>query len=242
MSNSSLGNDEIHHFEGKNPAGSCRVSNNLFTEESDPPPPPPHANDSSPHQSRLALEQQKLEKGRHQCCLKRFFIQLFSSSFNNTNITIMNFYGPVNMNGCNLYDGTSKKSQDEPIEDIQFEEVTAVPERDTTVEPMNAGGETTCKSPLLPYFTYRQQAEFTLRRMHQVMDIQETDREKIKFIYATCKYEVFNARIPYKVYAAEFGDDIQQPRYSTLMNGGGKYTEQELKLALKSIFLQFPDL
>lgn len=39
MSKSTLRNDEIHHFEGKNPAGSCRVINNSFTEESDAPPP-----------------------------------------------------------------------------------------------------------------------------------------------------------------------------------------------------------
>ena len=39
MINSTLGNDEIHHSEGKIPKGSCRVSNKSFTEESEAPPP-----------------------------------------------------------------------------------------------------------------------------------------------------------------------------------------------------------
>ena len=40
MHNITIVNDEqIHHSEGKNPAGSCRVINNSFTEETAAPPP-----------------------------------------------------------------------------------------------------------------------------------------------------------------------------------------------------------
>ena len=118
-------------------------------------------------------------------------------------------------------------------EDVECEEVKVEPD---SKHNEAATGKDYSKSPLKPLFTHPEQAEFILDRMHRIMDYQTIDREKIKYLKAVCEHEVFVARIPYKDYAAEFGSEIKQPRYSVLMNDGGKYSKKELNLAFKCVF------
>ena len=110
-----LGNDEqIHHFEGKNPMGSCRVNNNSFTEESDAPPPQVIESspiDISPHHLQAELEQQLLEQVIPQCWVKRIIMKIFRSDKRSEQRTIIvmkisgviNIAGPIIEKQINIY-------------------------------------------------------------------------------------------------------------------------------------------
>ena len=127
--------------------------------------------------------------------------------------------------------------KDQEAEEVEYEEVKVEQKPEAKFDsPLPVTGKDYSKSPLKPLFTHPEQAEFILYRMHRIMDYQTIDREKIKYLKSVCEHEIFNARIPYKDYAAEFGSEIQQPRYSFLMNDGGKYSKKELNLAFKCIF------
>ena len=130
-----------------------------------------------------------------------------------------------------------QQSKKDEAEDVECEEVKVEPKQEAKSDfSVPATGKDYSKSPLKPLFTHPEQAEFILDRMHRIMDYQTIDREKIKYLKAVCEHEVFVARIPYKDYAAEFGSEIKQPRYSVLMNDGGKYSKKELNLAFKCVF------
>ena len=130
-----------------------------------------------------------------------------------------------------------QRSKEDEAEDVECEEVKVEPKQEAKSDfQVPATSKDYSNSPLKPLFTHPEQAEFILDRMHRIMDYQTIDREKIKYLKAVCEHEVFVARIPYKDYAAEFGSEIKQPRYSVLMNDGGKYSKKELNLAFKCVF------
>ena len=127
--------------------------------------------------------------------------------------------------------------EDQEPEEVDYEEVKLEAEQDVKFDiPVSEPVKDYSNSPLKPLLTHPEQANYILGRMHRIMDFQTVDREKIKYLKSVCEHEVFIARIPYKDYAAEFGSEIQQPRYSVLMNDGGKYSQKELDLAFKCIF------
>ena len=127
--------------------------------------------------------------------------------------------------------------ENQEAEEVDYEEIKPQQKQEVKTDlPVPNTGRDYSNSPLKPLFTHPEQAEFILDRMHRIMDYQTIDREKIKYLKAVCEHEVFVARIPYKDYAAEFGSEIKQPRYSVLMNDGGKYSKKELNLAFKCVF------
>lgn len=152
----------------------------------------------------------------------------FYANFNNCIIIAENF---------NKEEHHEQRSKKDEAEDVECEEVKVEQKPEAKSDSsVPVTGKDYSKSPLKPLFTHPEQADFILDRMHRIMDYQTIDREKIKYLKSVCEHEVFNARIPYKDYAAEFGSEIQQPRYSFLMKDGGKYSEKELNLAFKCIF------
>ena len=203
-----------------------------------------------------------MEQGKRFYALKKTFRRFFGKKENTTiiylngNLTIvesqLSNYNNKNNNmiiNGNIYNCTiitndtnndshnNVYRENQEAEEVDYEEIKPQQKQEVKTDlPVPNTGRDYSNSPLKPLFTHPEQAEFILDRMHRIMDYQTIDREKIKYLKAVCEHEVFTARIPYKDYAAEFGSEIKQPRYSVLMNDGGKYSKKELNLAFKCVF------
>ena len=203
-----------------------------------------------------------MEQDKRFCALKKTFRRFFGNKENTTiiylngNLTIVENQFSDNyktnkkmiINGniynCTIITNDTKNDshnnvfrEDQEPEEVDYEEVKPEPKHEVTFDiPVSEPVKDYSNSPLKPLLTHPEQANYILGRMHRIMDFQTVDREKIKYLKSVCEHEVFIARIPYKDYASEFGSEIQQPRYSVLMNDGGKYSKKELDLAFKCIF------
>ena len=263
MKSDNFDNDEpIHHFEGKDLMHSCpsELTFAHLGHLSSPINISPSITISPPGMT-LVLEQQMLVQGKRFCALKKTIRRFFGNKENTTiiylngNLTIFesllknyktnntmiingNIYNcTIITNDTNNDSHNNGYRKDQEAEEVEYEEVKVEQKPEAKSDsPVPVTGKDYSKSPLKPLFTHPEQADFILDRMHRIMDYQTIDREKIKYLKSVCEHEVFKARIPYKDYAAEFGSEIQQPRYSFLMKDGGKYSKKELNLAFKCIF------
>ena len=152
----------------------------------------------------------------------------------------MSFF--VNFSNCiiiaenfNKEESHQQRSNKDEAEDVECEEVKVEPQKTETPAPTTAKDYS--KSPLVRYMTHPEQAQPLLEWLHSNMDNQKTDRERIKPLKAVFEKKYFKSTIPYEDYKKEFGDEVDQTQYSRLMGKGGKYSEDELKLVLKSLNL-----
>ena len=269
MKISTQGNDDqIHHSEGKNPVGSCRVSKKTFSEESDAPPPNllSQSISEAPPGTMPLQSLQMFEGTKHQCIVKRLFKRFFgwkeffiiltingNLTIQETNskhkiYTINNMInnGTVNYSNCTFYTNeTNNHSNNNPqydkadAEAVAFEEVKPEPKReDTSVTRQGEAKRDYSKSALIPLMTHPEHAEYNIERFHLNMDNQTTDRERIKPLYVASENKVFKSTIPYEIYKQEFGGKVSQPQFSRLMGKEGNYSEDELKATMECLKLR----
>lgn len=91
------------------------------------------------------------------------------------------------------------------------------------------------KSPLIPYMTYPQHAQYLIEWLHRNMDNQKNLREKLKAFRSVSEKGLFRGEISYDLFIEEFGYELSQGYYSKLMKSKSIYDDDELTLAISSL-------
>ncbi len=194
---------------------------------------------------RLALREPHHEKNN--------YFNNENTNRNQAHIYIMNNY--IKFSNCVIINNGINQHENEnheQKEDSKSERASDKDDHEATVEcvktetatpqePLSNVPPRTVKdfshSPLVAYMTYPEHANYLLGHLHQEMEKQKTARGRILYLKAVCEVGLFKSRIPYTAYVIEFGKNMSQSNYSRLMGNGGKYTNDEITLALESIDL-----
>ena len=161
---------------------------------------------------------------------------------NFSNLYDMKDLAPIyNMYKCsivnNYYDNKEQHEEKPEAEEVPCEEVK--PKRNEA--PVNRQQEMTrkdySKSPLIPFMTYPQHAQYLLEWLHLNMDNQKNLREKLKAFRSVSEKGLFRGEISYEIFNEEFGYGISQSWYSRLMSDPNIYFDDELNLSIQSLDL-----
>lgn len=102
------------------------------------------------------------------------------------------------------------------------------------VVPVEDEGEPTpeavdyTQSPLYPYLLDPGLAGKVIPWLHEHIDSQTREKERLMPLYAVSEHGYFRSSIPHKVYMQEFGE-IKQQAYSKWMGPSSTYSDEELQ-------------
>ena len=261
MQNESLQDDEIHHSVGKVNFDPCpRESNFQIPLLGNISPPiyisPPIT--ISPPSKQHILEQCQLEQERRRTGMLGLFHKVLSKlhlhesnkivvynyiyqgfsiqAYNNYNEMknynpVFNIYNRGNNNSFNYYDNSTSQKEEAEAEYVNFEEVKPK----TKEEHFEVSSKDYSNSPLVPLLTYPEHAQYFISWLHLNMDNQKDYREKLKAFRAVSENGYFKRAVPYDIFVEEFGYQLSQGWYSTLMGENGNYSDDELKLAIQTL-------
>ena len=135
------------------------------------------------------------------------------------------------------YDNLAQQEKSADAEVVECEEVKPSHADTSTSRQQRMNGIDYSKSPLVPYLTYPQHAQYFIGWLHYRMDNQKAKKDFILPLKAAMERGLFKRPIPYEVFKEEFGDMVKQYEYSRLMNGT-RIKDADLDLVLETLDLK----
>ena len=146
---------------------------------------------------------------------------------------VLNNYGTIQEN--NFYGKNEQHEEKTEVEDIPCEEVKPKCNEASVYRQQGMTTKDYSKSPLIPFMTYPQHAQYLLEWLHLNMDNQKNLREKLKAFRSVSEKGLFRGEISYDLFIEEFGYELSQGWYSKLMKSKTIYDDDELTLAINSL-------
>ena len=135
----------------------------------------------------------------------------------------------------NYYDDKEQHEEKPDAEDMPCEEVKPTCNEAPVSRQQEMTRKDYSKSPLIPFMTYPQHAQYLLEWLHLNMDNQKNLREKLKAFRSVSEKGLFRGEISYDLFIEEFGYELSQGWYSKLMKSKTIYDDDELTLAINSL-------
>lgn len=161
--------------------------------------------------------------------MKKFFIN--KGSITNCNL------GDNTQFVCHNYAGCKSSQAEDVPEAVDFEEVvvdTNSSKSVTSESKTNMPVKDYSNSPLIPYMTYPQHANYLLSWLHANMDNQDKGVDIVRPLRAAVERGLFLKEIDYKDFVAEFGECLSESWYSRLMSSS-YYNNEELSTAIMTL-------
>ena len=200
-----------------------------------------------------------MEQDKRFCALKKTFRRFFGNKENTTiiylngNLTIVenqlsnnkdtsnkmiingNIYNcTIITNDTNIDSHNNGYRKEPEVEEVDYEEVKVESKQENSVNLHNNSTKDYSKSPLIPYLTYPEHAQYFIGWLHLSMDNQKSNKDFIMPLKAATERGLFKRPIPYEVFKEEFGDKVKQYEYSKLMNGT-RIKDADLDLVLETL-------